>query len=118
MPSDAEIEKDQYEQIHSLAAEVHELAGEVKASNDINKELIKLMRRESNGKFCIIALLIAALIYGALGENGFNAIMRKSPSSPAGDGSNRVSLVPLFSPPDNRMVLCNMKSIFSKPQVI
>lgn len=105
VPTADAIEKDQYEQLREIRAEVKYLAGKFDAVAEINGELVKLMRRESNGKFCIILFLVAALIYGALGEHGFNAVKHIVPMS--GRSSDSAQLTsPICSPPDTRVGIC------------
>ena len=81
MATHDEIERDQYEQIHSLAAEVHSLSGAVQVSNEINKQLVALMRKVFYCMFFIIVILIGALIYGAIGKDGLFSVRDTLPVS-------------------------------------
>lgn len=104
-----DIEKDQYDKINGLTAEVRELAGAVQVSNNINGELVKLLRRVLSGAFWVIVLLVLALLYATLGPDGYKAIRETLPSIPGSDGGNvphqneSTSFVtPIFPPPDQR----------------
>lgn len=79
MATHDEIERDQYAQIHGLAERVNVLTGVVEASNNINLELISILKKVLVGAFIIITLLIFALIFGALGERGFHAVTDRIP---------------------------------------
>lgn len=78
--TDEDIERNQYDRINELSSRVDFLAGQVETSNKLNAELVKLLRRESNGKFGVIIVLIAALIYMALGPDGYNAVRDTIPT--------------------------------------
>lgn len=103
-----EIEKDQYDKINGLTAEVRELAGAVQVSNNINGELLKLLRRVLSGAFWVIVLLVLALLYASLGPDGYKAIRDTLPNIPRGDGhddSQPTARLYLFPPPDNRSAI-------------
>lgn len=68
------VEQDQYRKIHNLADKVEQLTGVVKASNDINLQLVELMKKALMYMFWIIVLLIGTVIYGAIGKEGFYAV--------------------------------------------
>ena len=81
MATHDEIERDQYQQIHSLAAEVHTLAGTVEIANQINEKLLKLMTKVFYCMFFIVIVLIGALIYGAIGKDGLFSVRDTLPVS-------------------------------------
>lgn len=68
------IERDQYKKIHSLADKVEQLTGVVRVSNEINLQLVGLMKKALLYMFWIIVLLIGTVIYGAIGKEGFYAV--------------------------------------------
>lgn len=104
-----DIEKDQYDKINGLTAEVRELAGAVQVSNKINGDLVNLLRRVLSGAFWVIVLLVLALLYSTLGPDGYRAIRETLPTIPgSGDGGNSQQhesaayATPIFPPPDPR----------------
>lgn len=68
------VEQDQYRKIHNLADKVEQLTGVVKASNEINLQLVELMKKALMYMFWIIVFLIGTVIYGAIGKEGFYAV--------------------------------------------
>lgn len=107
-----DIEKDQYDKINGLTAEVRELAGTVQVSNNINGELIKLLRRVLSGAFWVIVLLVLALLYAANGPDGYNAIretLPNIPGIPTDDGGTAANVSPIFPPPDPRAIMPTAK---------
>lgn len=68
------IERDQYKKIHTLADKVEQLTGVVRTSNEINLQLVGLMKKALMYMFWIIVLLIGTVIYGAIGKEGFYAV--------------------------------------------
>lgn len=101
-----DIEKDQYDKINGLTAEVRELAGAVQVSNNINGELLKLLRRVLSGAFWVIVLLVLALLYAANGPDGYKAIRETLPNIPGGTAAN---VSPIFPPPDPRAIMPTAK---------
>ena len=79
MPSNAEIEKDQYEKINTLTGRVEQLVGAVDVANKINLELMKLLKKALSYEFWVILFLIAALVYGAIGKDGLFAVRQAVP---------------------------------------
>lgn len=110
-----DIEKDQYDKINGLTAEVRELAGAVQVSNNINGELLKLLRRVLSGAFWVIVLLVLALLYAANGPDGYKAIRETLPNipgvptAPTDDGGTAATVSPIFPPPDPRSVMPTAK---------
>lgn len=110
-----DIEKDQYDKINGLTAEVRELAGAVQVSNNINGELLKLLRRVLSGAFWVIVLLVLALLYAANGPDGYKAIRETLPNipgvptAPTDDGGTAANVSPIFPPPDPRSVMPTAK---------
>ena len=110
-----DIEKDQYDKINGLTAEVRELAGAVQVSNNINGELLKLLRRVLSGAFWVIVLLVLALLYAANGPDGYRAIRETLPNipgvptAPTDDGGTAAAVSPIFPPPDPRAVMPTAK---------
>lgn len=86
-----EIEKDQYDKIHELTKKVESLTGAVDVANQINIELSKLLKRALSYEFYVIIILIAALVYGAIGEKGLYSVRQFVPmpmqSIPTDDGT-------------------------------
>lgn len=68
------VEVDQYRKIHNLADKLEQLTGVVQMSNEINRQLVDLMKKALKYMFWIIVLLIGTVIYGAIGEKGFYAV--------------------------------------------
>lgn len=101
MATHDEIEKDQYQQIHSLAAEVHSLSGAVQVSNEINKQLVALMKKVFYCMFFIILVLIGALVYGAIGKDGLYSVRDTLPKNPI---TSRL-VMPIDVPPDDRILI-------------
>jgi len=79
MATTEDIEKDQYDKIHSLTARMEQLTGAVDVSNQINLELMKLLKKALCYMFWIIVFLIGAIIYGAIGKDGFYAVRQSIP---------------------------------------
>lgn len=76
-----EIHDDLYDKYNALLEKVGECVGAVTSSNEINRDLIGLLRKVLVGAFIVILLLIFTLIFGALGERGFHAVTNKVPIS-------------------------------------
>ena len=107
-----DIERDQYDKINDLTSEVKELAGSVQVSNDINGELLKLLRRVLSGAFWVIVLLVLALLYAANGPDGYKAIretLPHVPGVPTDDGGTAANVSPIFPPPDPRAIMPTAK---------
>lgn len=68
------VEKDQYEKINTLTSKVEQLTGAVDVANQINLELMKLLKKALCYMFWVIVFLIGAIIYGAIGKDGFYAV--------------------------------------------
>lgn len=79
MAAHDEIEKDQYDKINSLTSRVEQLAGAVDISNQMNAQLIGLLKKALCYMFWIIVFLIGAIIYGAIGKDGFYAVRGSIP---------------------------------------
>lgn len=115
MAQSDEIEKDQYDKINGLTAKVCELTGVVQVANNINGELLKLLRRVLSGAFWVIVLLVLALLYAANGPDGYRAIRETLPNipgvptAPTGDGGTAAAASPIFPPPDPRAVMPTAK---------
>lgn len=75
------IENDQYAKIHELTSKVGQLAGTVEAANKINQDLVMLLKRALLYMFITILFLIGAVIYGAIGKEGFYAVRQVVPTS-------------------------------------
>lgn len=74
-----EIEKDQYDKINALSANVAGLASAVEISNNINLQLVALLKKVLIGAFIIILILLGALIFGAIGKEGLFAVRDSMP---------------------------------------
>lgn len=85
MPTNSEIEKDQYDKINTLTGRVEQLVGAVDVANQINLELMKLLKKALAYEFWVIIILIAALVYGAIGEKGLYSVRQVIPV-PSSDG--------------------------------
>ena len=68
------VENDQYQKINELSAKVEQLAGVVSMANKINGDLVSLLKKALLYMFLIIVCLIGAIIYGAIGKDGFYAV--------------------------------------------
>lgn len=77
-----EVHGDLYNKYNTLLKEMGECVGAVKTSNEMNLQLIGLLKKVLAGSFIVIILLILALIFGALGPNGFKAVTTTLPSVP------------------------------------
>jgi len=99
MEEHAAIEKDQYEKIHALTSSVDQLRGAVDVANQINIELMKLLKKALCYEFWVIVLMIGAIIYGAIGKEGFYAV--RSLKNPVAFDAQ------IAPPPDNRFTITN-----------
>ena len=97
MPTNAEIEKDQYEKINALTGRVEQLVGAVDVANQINLELMKLIKKALCYMFWIIVFLICAIIYGAIGKDGFYAVRP--------DFKGCVAIQTIAPPPDTQITV-------------
>lgn len=90
--------------IGDLTAEVKVLSGTVSAQNDTNKDLVKLLKKALSYEFYVILVLIAALVYGAIGKDGLFAVRQTIPLPANGNngGDQSACIQPLAPPPDNR----------------
>ena len=98
MATQDEIHKDIYEKLNANTAEVKELSGVVKVLTAQNERFFDMLEKKDElfmralrALFWISVLLIAALIYGAIGDKGFNAIADRIPAVPA---NTTISLSP------------------------
>ena len=91
----------QWKSINSLAAEVKSLSGTVEAQNKINADLVALLRKALSYEFYVILILIAAIVYGAIGKERLFAV-RQSLPIPQRDDAETTMLQPIAPPPDNR----------------
>lgn len=91
----------QWKSISSLAAEVKTLSGTVEAQNNINADLVALLKKALSYEFYVILILIAALVYGAIGKEGLFAVRQTIPI-PQRDDAETTMAQPIAPPPDNR----------------
>ena len=93
----------QWKSINSLAAEVKSLSGTVEAQNQINSDLVALLKKALSYEFYVILILIAALVYGAIGKEGLFAVRQSLPiPQRQGDDAETTMAQPIAPPPDNR----------------
>lgn len=93
----------QWKSINSLAAEVKSLSGSVEAQNKINSDLVALLRKALSYEFYVILILIAALVYGAVGKEGLFAVRQSLPIPQRQQDDSETSMAqPIAPPPDNR----------------
>lgn len=93
----------QWKSINSLAAEVKSLSGTVDAQNKIITDLVALLKKALSLEFYVILILIAALVYGAIGKEGLFAVRQSLPiPQRQGDGDETTMAQPIAPPPDNR----------------
>jgi len=95
MATNDDVHSDLYTKINALTSQQQQLIGAMDVQNQINIELMKLLKKALCYEFWIIVLLIGAIIYGAIGKDGFYAV-RSIP--------NPVTSV-IAPPPDNRFYL-------------
>lgn len=91
----------QWKSINALTAEVKSLSGTVDAQNKIITDLVALLKKALSLEFYVILILIAALVYGAVGKEGLYAV-RQSLPIPQRDGDDTTMAQPIAPPPDNR----------------
>lgn len=91
----------QWKSINSLATEVKFLSGTVDAQNKIITDLVALLKKALSYEFYVILILIAALVYGAIGRDGLFAV-RQSLPIPQRDDAKTTMMQPIAPPPDNR----------------
>lgn len=89
-----EIEKDQYNKINSLTARVEGLTAAVDVSNQINIEMTRMLRKALSYEFWTIIVLIAVLIYGAIGEKGFRTVRDAVPFPYSSDDQQTSVIAP------------------------
>lgn len=82
MAEDFKVEQDQYDKINRLTGELRELSGQVRQTNSHIAQLVSLLKQTLLSLFVIILILIGAVIYGALGEKGFNSVTERLPGRP------------------------------------
>lgn len=99
----ADDNKKQWKSINDLTAQVKSLSGTVAAQNKINADLVELLKKALSYEFYLILILIAALVYGAVGKEGLFAVRRAIPIPQQDDDDDAAMLVqPIAPPPDNR----------------
>ena len=91
----------QWKSINALTAEVKSLSGTVEAQNQINSDLVALLKKALSYEFYVILILIAALAYGAIGKEGLFAVRQSLPIPQRGDAETTMAQ-PIAPPPDNR----------------
>lgn len=91
----------QWKSINDLTAEVKTLSGTVGAQNEIISELVALLKKALSFEFYVILILIAALVYGAVGKEGLFAV-RQSLPIPQREADTAFDQ-PIAPPPDNRI---------------
>lgn len=112
MPTNAEhkeVEKDQYMKIENLTKTVSELTGAVSVLNKTNSELITLLKKALSYEFYVILILIAALVYGAIGKEGLYSVRQVMPvptPAPQSDDGGGATAAILFPWHDDRRVSC------------
>lgn len=74
-------DEQQDERINKLTARVEQLTGAVDVSNQMNLQLIALLKKALFYMFLIIVFLIGAIIYGAIGKDGFYAVRPTFPTT-------------------------------------
>ena len=94
----------QWKSINSLAAEVKTLSGTVDAQNNINADLVALLKKALSYEFYVILILIAAIVYGAIGREGLFAVRQSLPiPQRQQDDAETTMAQPIAPPPDNRL---------------
>lgn len=71
---DEEIHRDLYSRMNETDRKLSNLIGQNSIIVEQNKQLIDLLKSALKYMFVIIVILILALIYGAIGKDGFNAV--------------------------------------------
>lgn len=74
-------DEQQDERINKLTARVEQLTGAVDVSNQMNQQLIALLKKALFYMFLIIVFLIGAIVYGAIGKEGFYAVRPTFPTT-------------------------------------
>ena len=93
----------QWKSINALTAEVKSLSGTVGAQNKINADLVALLKKALSYEFYVILILIAALVYGAIGKEGLFAVRQSLPIPQRQQDDSETSMAqPIAPPPDNR----------------
>lgn len=73
------VEADQYAKIEVLTKSVSELTGAVSVLNKTNTDLVSLLKKALTYEFYTILILIAALVYGAIGKEGLYSVRQIVP---------------------------------------
>lgn len=92
MATNDEIHRDQYAKIDMLTKSVSELSGAVAVLNKTNTDLVSLLKKALSYEFYVILILIAVLIYGAIGEKGFKTV-REAVPFPYDTGDHQSSFI-------------------------
>ena len=92
----------QWKSINALTAEVKTLSGTVDVQNKIITDLVALLKKALSLEFYVILILIAALIYGAIGKEGLFAVRQSLPIPQRQGDDEQTMAQPIAPPPDNR----------------
>mgnify|MGYP003292316144 FL=1 len=79
MATNDEVHRELFAKVGTLANSVSELSGAVAVLNKTNTDLVALLKKALSYQFYVILLLIAVLIYGAIGEKGFRTVREAVP---------------------------------------
>ena len=79
MATNDEVHRELFAKVGTLANSVSELSGAVTVLNKTNTDLVGLLKKSLSYEFYVILILIAVLIYGAIGEKGFITIRNSVP---------------------------------------
>lgn len=79
MATNDDIHRELFAKVGTLANSVSELSGSVSVLNKTNTDLVSLLKKALSCEFYIILLLIAALVYGAIGKEGLYSVRQIVP---------------------------------------
>ena len=92
MATNDEVHRELFAKVGTLANSVSELSGAVAVLNKTNTDLVSLLKKALSYEFYVILLLIAVLIYGAIGEKGFRTV-RDAVSFPYNSDDQQTSFI-------------------------
>lgn len=90
-----DIHRQLFDKVNALTESLAKVRGEVAAQNEINGDLVKLLKRALSYEFWTIIVLIAALVYGAIGKDGLFAVRQAVSAQTAMTDGDRRARPPL-----------------------
>ena len=104
MATNDEVHRELFTKVGTLTNSVAELSGAVSVLNKTNTDLVALLKKALSYEFYTILILIAALVYGAIGEKGFVTIRETIPTPFSNSDDDHASVIAPWYNDQNRFL--------------